>query len=37
VDGAVAIGTDRRRDGEAITGVLRTGPWEGVVVIGRRR
>ena len=32
VEGAVAIGTDRRRDGEAISGVLRTGPWEGVVV-----
>jgi alpha-glucosidase len=37
VDGAVAVSTDRRRDGEAITGVLRSGPWEGVVVIGRRR
>jgi alpha-glucosidase len=37
VDGAVAVSTERRRDGEAITGVLHTGPWEGVVVIGRRR
>ena len=37
VDGTVAVGTERRRDGDAITGVLRTGPWEGVVVIGRRR
>ncbi len=32
VDGAVAVSTDRRRDGEAVTGVLRTRPWEGVVV-----
>ena len=33
VDGAVAISTDRRREGETISGVLRTGPWEGVVVV----
>jgi alpha-glucosidase len=29
--GTIALGTDRRRDGEAITGTLRLGAWEAVV------
>jgi glycosidase len=28
----IAIGTDRARDGEAVTDGLRIGPWEGVVL-----
>jgi alpha-glucosidase len=32
LSGRVAIGTDRARDGEAVDGALRLGPWEGVVV-----
>ena len=32
VEGAVRLGTDRRRDGETITGELRLGAWEGLVV-----
>jgi hypothetical protein len=32
VSGRVAIGTDRARDGEAVSGALALGPWEGVVV-----
>jgi alpha-glucosidase len=31
VDGAVRISTDRRRDGESITGSLHIGPWEALV------
>jgi alpha-glucosidase len=31
-DGRVAIGTERGRDGEAVTGSVELGPWEGVVV-----
>ena len=31
-DGRVAVATDRARDGEAVTGDLRLGPYEGVVV-----
>jgi glycosidase len=31
VEGTLALGTDRRRDGEAIGGTLRLGPWEAVV------
>ena len=30
--GTVAIGTDRARDGEAVEGPVRLGPWEGVLV-----
>ena len=30
--GAVAVGTDRARDGEAVDGSAALGPWEGVVV-----
>jgi alpha-glucosidase len=30
--GRVAIGTDRARDGEAVAGAVRLGPYEGVVV-----
>jgi alpha-glucosidase len=32
VDGTVAIGTDRSRDGDQVRGSLRLGPWEGVVI-----
>jgi glycosidase len=32
LEGRVAIGTDRGRDGEAVEGEVRLGPWEGVVV-----
>ena len=32
VEGAVRLGTDRRRDGETIGGGLRLGAWEGLVV-----
>ena len=37
--GRVAVGTDRGRDGEAVGGALRLGPYEGVVVerCGERR
>jgi alpha-glucosidase len=31
VEGTVALSTDRRRDGEAITGSLRLGAWEAAV------
>ena len=31
LDGTVRICTDRRRDGEAINGSLRIGPWEALV------
>jgi alpha-glucosidase len=31
-EGTIALGTDRRRDGEAITGTLRLGAWEAVVI-----
>ena len=30
--GAVAVATDRGRDGERVGGALRLGPWEGAVV-----
>jgi alpha-glucosidase len=30
--GHIRIATDRRRDGESVPGVLRLGPWEGVIV-----
>jgi hypothetical protein len=30
--GSVVIGTDRARDGETLSGPLRLGPYEGVVV-----
>jgi alpha-glucosidase len=32
VSGTIALGTDRSRDGEAVSGGLRLGPWEAVVV-----
>jgi len=32
LQGEVAIGTDRARDGQAVPGSLELGPWEGVVV-----
>ncbi len=32
VEGRVALGTDRARDGEPVAGALRLGPWEGAVV-----
>jgi alpha-glucosidase len=32
VHGAIAITTDRTRDGEAVHGELRLGPWQGAVV-----
>ena len=32
VEGAVRLCTDRRRDGETLTGELRLGAWEGLVV-----
>ncbi len=32
VDGTVQLGTDRRRDGQRITGSLPLDPWEAVVV-----
>ncbi|MDP1846510.1 MAG: alpha-amylase family glycosyl hydrolase [Solirubrobacteraceae bacterium] len=32
LDGAVAIATDRARDGEPVAGALELGPWEGAVV-----
>jgi len=32
LSGAVAIATDRARDGEAVVGAVDLGPWEGVVV-----
>jgi alpha-glucosidase len=31
IEGRVLLGTDRDRDGEALTGSLRLDPWEGVV------
>jgi alpha-glucosidase len=31
--GRVAIGTDRARDGEALSGSVALGPWEGVVAV----
>lgn len=31
LEGTVVLGTDRRRDGEAIRGTLRLGAWEAVV------
>lgn len=33
ITGTVAVATDRSRDGEAVAGRLRLGPWEGAVVI----
>ena len=35
VDGTIALCTDRRRDGEAIEGPLRLGPW--VALVAERR
>jgi alpha-glucosidase len=32
VEGILALGTDRRRDGEALPSGLRLGPWEAAVV-----
>ena len=32
LDGAVAIATDRSRDGERVSGALALGPWSGAVV-----
>jgi hypothetical protein len=32
LEGVVLVGTDRARDGEAVDGVLRLGPWEGAVI-----
>jgi glycosidase len=32
VEGRVHLATRRARDGEAVTGLLELGPWEGVVV-----
>jgi hypothetical protein len=32
VDGTVAVGTDRGRDGERVAGALALGPWEGALV-----
>jgi alpha-glucosidase len=32
VSGRVAIGTDRARDGEAVAGAVRLGPYDGVVI-----
>jgi alpha-glucosidase len=32
-DGTIALGTDRRRDGEAVAGPLRLGAWEAVVIL----
>jgi alpha-glucosidase len=35
LDGRVAIATDREREGEQVSGALRLGPYEGVVVEAR--
>jgi hypothetical protein len=32
VQGSVAVGSDRARDGEGIGGRLKLGPWEAVIV-----
>jgi glycosidase len=32
LEGRILIGTDRTRDGEAVEGMLRLGPWEGAVL-----
>ncbi|HUC87151.1 MAG TPA: alpha-amylase family glycosyl hydrolase [Candidatus Saccharimonadales bacterium] len=32
VSGEIVLGTVRHREGEAVTGLLHLGPWEGVVV-----
>lgn len=32
VNGTIAIGTDRRRDGATVTRTLKLGPWEGAIV-----
>jgi hypothetical protein len=32
IEGTVCIGSDRRRDGESVTGTLRLHGWEAVVV-----
>jgi hypothetical protein len=31
-NGIVRIGTERRRDGERVSGSLALGPWEGAIV-----
>ena len=31
MDGHIRIGTDRRRDGETLDGVVDLGGWEGLV------
>jgi alpha-glucosidase len=36
VSGTVAVGTDRRRDGEEVAGALALGPWDGVVLLSTR-
>ena len=36
VSGTVEVGTDRRRDGEAVGGALELGPWDGVVLLSAR-
>jgi alpha-glucosidase len=33
VGGRVAIATDRSRDGESVAGVVRLGPYEGVMIV----
>ncbi len=32
IEGAIAVGTDRGRDGEDVTGSLALGPWEAALV-----
>jgi alpha-glucosidase len=34
MEGTVAVGTDRGRDGEAVASALALGPWEGALVRG---
>jgi hypothetical protein len=34
VRGAIAVATDRARDGEAVDGALVLAPWHGAVVRG---
>jgi hypothetical protein len=32
LSGSILVGTDRGRDGEAVSGALRLAPWEGAVL-----
>jgi len=32
MDGTIAMGTDRARDGDTVTGSLHLGPWEGAIL-----